>query len=89
MARTCDNCRDRDARVRCLACFRAEQIERRAQPADAEVSADSAKPSDMTEPDEAAADAADPIRRVPARLNDGQIAHRRAMLAHLTYKLRH
>ena len=83
MARTCDDCRDRDARVRCFACFLAEQAARRAdRPAEDSVSDSSEE--EPSPPDEETAGGAP-----GARLNDGQIAHRRAMLAHLTYKLNH
>ncbi len=79
MARTCDHCRDRDARVRCLPCFQAERVEARAQPAQ--------EVADSPAGEEPEGDGEGPRGALAERLNDGQIAHRRAMLTHLTYTL--
>jgi len=84
MTRTCDDCRDRDPRVRCFACYRAEQAAGRADQPEAGVVVES-EDEVSSSPDDAWPAAAAP----GGRLNDGQIAHRRAMLAHLTYKLNH
>ena len=78
MARTCDDCRDRDARVRCFTCFQAERIEARAQPVE--------ECSDSPSGDEPGGGEGSG-GTLSERLNDGQIAHRRAMLTHLTYTL--